>query len=730
MRDRLTKRSWSAILSLCLAALVTLAVLLAAYGFTPPIVRAVSEHDTFVFRDVHGLERAGDFTYRWSTGASTIALPQAGRPPSALLELRLWVPDEQPPVPLTLTANSQPLVTTPIHGRRTLALLVPGAAISSGDPRFGLLSPTWSPPNDPRPLGVGVARVVWHELGWTLPPMRQMLALPGLVLALGLLLLRLGRSPLVTSLSAGMLGVGLALGAALRPLAVAPYTHRLLLMTILGHVALLLWTGLTRPEGRWWALPQRVEPGRLVVLLGVGYWMFLLYQRALCAETVSGVCPRPGTQNIGIVVMALLLALAIVPRVATSTRWKIALVVLALGGVAEAAYAARFAFRRSGPDFFILWRAAYDFHLGRPLYKLDDVLTNHFGHVFKVPPFYGMLFLPFATSDDVFILLLHRLLNVALYLTTGGLLAWLLRPRLGWLLALTTVGVILGLMQPPFDTIAYGQIDIMLLLLLTLALLGLRADRPWLTGLAIALGTLFKLYPFLLVGFLFVRREWKAIGWVAAWLALLNGIAIGVMGWENHVIYVARVLPNIGGGTSWVENQTINGFLNRLSYDPLRTEPIHSLSISLLTYGGFALIAGVSLLLSITPFERRSISFALQLSSFAVVMVLAVPAAWMHYATITILAFVMLVWHSADRPLPLGRAVLLALAFGLIAYGNQWSFFDGKQNPGLPALALSYKFYGLALLWSLMAYTLWRAWALRRSSTTRSAPSGQLISAS
>jgi hypothetical protein len=285
----------------------------------------------------------------------------------------------------------------------------------------------------------------------------------------------------------------------------------------------------------------------------------------------------------------------------------------------------------------------------------------------------------------------------------------------------------MGLMRPPFDTIAYGQIDIALLLLLTAALLGLRQRRGWLVGLAIALGALFKLYPLVLLGFLFVRREWKALGWTAAWLALLNGIAIGVMGWQNHVIYVTQVLPNIGGGTSWVENQTINGFLSRLLTGTMRTDPVRDPTINLLTYACFALIAGASLLLALAPSDRRSSLFALQFSLFAVVMVLAVPAAWMHYSTITALTFIALVWYAADQPLSRAQAALIALAFGLIGYGNQWSFFDGVRNPGLPALALSYKFYGLLALWSLLAALLGRAWALRREARQPQS-SGSLVS--
>lgn len=730
MRDRLNKRFLTTILGLGLAVLATLGGLFAAYRLTPPVTQSVEPHDTFVFRDFFDSEQLGALVYRWGTGQSKVVLPQVGQPANAILALAVLEPNAEGPLDLTLTINEQPLVTTSLQGQRTLSLLVPGATVSGGDPRLELLSPISRSQIDSRPLGVGIAFVAWNELGWTLPPLLQLLVLPALVLVFGLLLLRLSQAPLLSAAIAGVLGVGLALAAGLRPFEIAPYTPRMLLIVLVANLALLLWTALTRPESRWWELPRRVDLPLLIVLLGVGYWIVLLFHHTANVVTeLEG--PRPGTRYIGLLVLAILLALALLPRLATSTRWKAALVVLAISGLVEATYSAWFSFRRSGPDFFILWRAAYDFSLGRPLYNISDVLANHFGHVFKVPPFYGMLFLPIADATDAqynLALTAHRVMNLVLYATTGWLLVRLLRPRFGWLPALTTVGVILGLMQPPFDTIAYGQIDIVLLLLLTLTLLGLQSERSWLIGMGIALGTLFKLYPFMLVGFLLVRREWKAIGWVGGWLVLLNGIAIAVMGWDNHVMYVTQVLPNIGGGTSWVENQTINGFLNRLSYDPLRTEPVRGLSISLLTYGGFALVAGISLLLSFAPFDRKSSSYALQFAIFSVVMVLAVPAAWMHYSTITILAFVMLAWYSADHPLPLGKAVLLTLSFALIAYGNQWSFFDGTQNPGLPFLALSYKFYGLVLLWGVMVHTIWRAWVLRRESTQRTPAAGSLVS--
>jgi hypothetical protein len=691
------------------AALLTLGVLIAAYGRAPAVRVVASAWDGLVFRHFHALETAGGRPYHWSAGASSLVLPQVGRAAHGLLRLQVWSPATLPPTPLTLDANQRPLVTLPIQGRRTITLLAPGPELVSGDVRIALHSPTWSLPDDRRPLGVAVEAIDWNGVGWILPPVRQLWALPGFVLLLTLLLARLRWPMGPASAVAALLGALLASGAALRPLAIAPYTHRLLLLMLLAHAGLLLWRALARDARSWWRLPARVEPEALLSLLGIAYWMCLPYQGALCAETGAAVCPRYGTQLIGSVTLATLLALAIAPEVVKRDPGRAGLLVLALSGVAQAGYATAFALQRHGPDFFIHWRAAYDVHLGRPLYRLDALLANHFGHAYKLPPFYVMLLLPFATADDTFSLLLHRVFNLGLYGMTGWLFVRLLRPQAGRVLALATLCIVMGLMQPAYDTIAYGQVDIMLLSLLVLALFGLRSDRPWVVGLTIALATLLKLYPALLAGFLLVRRAWRALAWMLVALVLLTGIASAVLGWQTHVIYLTQVLPHLGGGTSWIENQTINGFLSRLLTGTMRLAPIHDRTIDLLTYGGFIGVMGVTLLVAAGSCSRRSSSYALQFSIFAVAMALAIPAAWMHYATITIPAFVILVWHAIARPFTMRQACALALAFGLISYGNQWSFFTGTLNPGLPLLALSYKGYGLILLWGVMVATIWQA---------------------
>lgn len=699
--------------SLILTPLLTLIVVLGAYATDTNANVPVNDKDALVYRHFNDRETAGNITYRWSTGNSQIVLPQVGTPSHAIVGMDLWLLKPPQPVPVQLVANNIPLFDFIMpEGRRKVEFWVPDTLLGTGDLALSIKSPAWSPSNDPRPLGIAVIDTNFAGWGLTWPPLRQLIVLPALALALLLLLRYIHIGLTVATVIALMVGISLALEAGIRPLAVAPYTHRVLLLILLGHLALILWMSIAIPRQFRWRLPQRVEPWQLVTLLGISYWMALIDQWALSLEVGPNVFPRQGTLVIGSVTLGILAVLALAPRLTDRIRHGATLGILALSGIAEGIYAATFSFHRSGPDFFILWRAAYDFHLGRPLYKVADVLANHFGHVFKVPPFYGMLFLPFATANDMHVLLAHRILNVVILLLTAIILVYLLHRVLGWRLAIGAVAIVMGLMQAPFDTIAYGQIDIVLLFLLTIALIGLRRNHPLVTGLALTLGTLFKLYPLILVGFLVVKGAWRTLGAIILWMIVLNAIAIGVMGWDTHVTYITQVLPNISGGTSWVENQTLNGFMSRLLTGTMQTDPIKDPLINGLTYLGFMVIAGITLGLAALPTDRERSDYALQYSSFAVVMVLAVPAAWMHYAAITILTFLVVIWRAREHKVSMAQATALALAFTLIAYGNQWSFFTGTIKFGLPELALSYKFYGLITLWVTLMISLWHpgAW--------------------
>jgi hypothetical protein len=728
------------------AGLLAVLLLALAYARAWPLTVDIGTRDARFIAGFNASEDFGGRLVRWTGGDATIALPRPpdGRPALLSVTLLNSRPDGGPDAHITLSADGRPLAVFDVgrtrgeSGVQTYHALLPGGVQLDWATRIRLQSDTITLPNDPRPLGVVVDQVA-------LVPLDSGLRLPSLwLLCWGILLgglcygfaRSIGLSRALAWALAVLVAALLAIGVAMRPIETLPFVQRVALLP--GVSCLGIWLA------RWLAPPAltnderrttNVEPSRprssfvvrrssfvsgpdLPIYLAVLWWMGPLWQWVETADGAVNVTPAPTTSWIGGALALGLLALAgwyalrgrtLPPQERAGTLRRVALVLFVVAALAHLTYMIWFAFQRQGPDFWILFKGARDWARGGSLYDLDAIIENHFGHVFKVPPFYGMLFLPFVFQDGEQVLFFHRIINVILLSATA--LVWF---RMWGLRILSTAGagtLILLNFRPMTDTIAFGQIDLALLLALTLAIWALRNERDLLAGALVALGTLFKVYPLLLLAFFVVKRRWWALAGFALAMLVLNGLSISVIGWEMHRVYLFEVLPRIGGTTSWVENQTISGFLARLVASPTDTAIFHNRLIELL---GLALGGAAGLLaciLALRPARSTSTSFALQYGSFALVMVLTVPAAWMHYETLLFLPFAALLLHAREHQIGLTRAALLAISFALAGYGNQWSYFDGTVLGVLTVLGVSYKFYGMLLLGGVLAAALLEGWA-------------------
>ena len=322
-----------------------------------------------------------------------------------------------------------------------------------------------------------------------------------------------------------------------------------------------------------------------------------------------------------------------------------------------------------------------------------------------------MLFTPFVFQDGERILFFHRVVNTLLIGAIG--LTWL---RM-WGLRLVSgagAGVLILLnFRPIADTLAFGQIDLALLLLLILALWALRDERnldagrsDLAAGILVALGTLFKVYPLILLAFFVIKRRWRALAGFGLGMLIFNALSVAVMGWEMHRVYLTEVFPRIGGTTAQDQNQTISGFMARFVASPADVTIFRDRAITLpaTALSGLVALLGCGLALGVA--RPRSTAFALQYSVFLLLMVLVVPAAWMHYETLLFVPFGALLLHLRDRAVALPRAAALALGFALIGYGNQFSFYTGTVMGILTIAGVSYKFYGMLLLGGVLATTL------------------------
>ncbi len=748
------------------SALIAAVLVAIGFGLAWPLKLDVGAGDARFVSGFNAVETIRGIQYRWTTANATIAMPQLPDGQAGMLTLRVLNgrPTGQPDLHMQLSANGEAIgaLTLPPSYERVYRMMIPPSRRLDWATRIVLQSDTITLPDDPRPLGGGVDWVRLEVMPSVVPLLPIWLLLWSLGMgALGYALLRsIGRSRPMAVVGSVALAALIALGIAARPLEVLPFVQRVPALLGLGCLGVWLARLLVPPvlttdpsttrfpsstRGRAgdrpfdYAVPEldegqgrrpttdelgrkrwSVVGGRwsvrgidLPIFMAIAWWLAPLFQLVQTADGATSVIPPPATLWIG---AALLLGLAglgawyaLRGRLLPSDQAGAAiacgaLAIFAAVAAAHLGYMIWYAFQRQGPDFWILFKGARDWARGGSLYDLEAVRTNHFGHVFKVPPFYGMLFVPWVFQDGERILFFHRVLNCILIGTTA--LVWLRMWGLRFFSLAAASLLILLNFRPMTDTMAFGQIDLALLLVLTLALWALRADRDVLAGVLIALGTLFKIYPVLLLAFLVVKRRWWGLAGFALGMLLFNGVAVAVMGWEMHRVYLTEVFPSIGGTTSWVENQTISGFLARFVAPPTESEIFKDRALALLGLGISALVGLAGCVLVLPPARSRDTTFALQYSLFPLLMVLVVPAAWMHYETLLFLPFAVMLQHMADREVSLPAAAALALSFALIGYGNQWSFYDGTVMGVLTIAGVSYKFYGMLLLGGVLATTL------------------------
>lgn len=721
----ITRRIWLRETGFVLvAALIALGIIGLVSAIVWPLTIDVGANDHRFVRGFHEPEMLSGLSFRWTDGDSTLLFPPApfGAPATLTLEVLDGHPERVGPLAVLLSINDTPITTLTLHDnlRRQFSILAPPSFSLRRTMEVRLQSDAPLVPADGRHLGLVVFKA-------TLAPTSDALPLPSFWLALWAAIfggalygaVRLIGGQHRSALLATGIGVTLvAISMLLRPMEILPFLPRFGGMTTIAGFGIAMIRALTPPAS---ILSNRAFPAvngtYAAISMGIGYWMPVLYQHFMVWDGATGIGPSPWTTGVG---GALAAGLGIglplwwigwgrrLPLdTARQRAAQIALGLLASAAAVHLGFSLWYAFTRQAPDFWIIFRGVREWVRGGSLYDLEAVRTNHFGHVFKVPPFYGMLFVPLVRAfDGLSVLLAHRVMNVLLLVATAAL--WLRMWRIPlWSAEAAALLIVLNF-RPLADTIAFGQIDLVLLLLLTGALWALRTGRDGAAGVLVAVGALFKIYPVLLLVFFVLKRRWRGLWGFALGMLVCNGMAIAVMGWEMHRVYLFEVLPKIGGTTSWVENQTISGFIARLAASPQSATIFADQSLQLLGTVISALAALAIITLSIPPVGRRSPAFALQYGLYLLLMVLCVPAAWMHYQTLLVIPFASLLLELRERPVPLPYAAALGLSFGLIAYGNQWSFYSGIVTGVLTILGVSYKLYGMLLLGALAAVALLR----------------------
>jgi alpha-1,2-mannosyltransferase len=187
---------------------------------------------------------------------------------------------------------------------------------------------------------------------------------------------------------------------------------------------------------------------------------------------------------------------------------------------------------------------------------------------------------------------------------------------LAWLLPIAL------LLEPVWDTLGFGQINIVLMALVSLDCL---TEQPrWPCGALTGLAAAVKLTPAAFVLFFLVRRDWRAACTAAVSFAAVTAIGF-VVAWRDSVQYWTSTVFQVGraGSPVYATNQSILAVLTRAGLDPLAP----STSATWLTLS--ALTAAVACLGMRRALAASEACLAVSLNAFAALLIS--PISWSHH---------------------------------------------------------------------------------------------------
>ena len=303
---------------------------------------------------------------------------------------------------------------------------------------------------------------------------------------------------------------------------------------------------------------------------------------------------------------------------------------------------------QDGLDLRVYWAGSREFIMGGDLYAPGLPGTPYGGMAFTYPPFAAAVLSPLAFLPVEVALIVQTLGNFVLAAVIGALVARYLilrsavpapgRPVRYLTISLVIAGLILVL-GPWRNSLALGQINPLLMALITLDLLGASRRHPngylprgVLTGIAAGL----KLTPLVFLLYFVVRGDFKSAARMAGTFVATVGLmallapSLSAQFWLSALRDTTRV-----GTLARFENISLRGFVARLNLEPGAASLLWiAASLAVIALGAIAIHR-----------TGREPDQWVPVSAAALVMLLISPVSWSHHW----------VWVAAVVPALIGR---------------------------------------------------------------------------
>jgi len=321
-------------------------------------------------------------------------------------------------------------------------------------------------------------------------------------------------------------------------------------------------------------------------------------------------------------------------------------------------------------DFVQDYIAAISLRQGSSLYgentkKLESEMLGFSGPPNFHPPFNALLFLPFSflTYGTAFVVLgifsIISLLLINLFVVKGvGLNG-------DWLLNFSCFTLF---WYPVIYCLAIGQTSMIIAACLVGGWFCLRSKKTYIAGFLFAIATLMKLFPGLVLLYLFMSKNWRTIFSMVSFIIIGFFVTTCIVGFDNVRTYaIVMIARDINEWRGFVINHSIVGIVTRIFSDTGWTESL----IQFPRFGSLLIVLLDSLILIYTILKMRVMAVKKELADYAfgltiVAMLLLSPITWGNIFPVLILPIGLLlkeyIVESSSRKRILSLLVILFLS--------------------------------------------------------------------
>lgn len=341
---------------------------------------------------------------------------------------------------------------------------------------------------------------------------------------------------------------------------------------------------------------------------------------------------------------------------------------------------------------------------------------------FQYPPTSLVFFVPFrnleyADFDFIFNSFLNRMAGILIYCFIFFLIAkTTFQSKISTLnnvFRLISLFVLAFFFYPIWSNFHLGNIQAWLNLFLILGIYFYINKKENITGILLAICTLFKpFYGFILI-WMIVRKKWNIAKYFLITFSIFTLISLWIFGLENHLSYLDVASQLSKTGEVFHKNQSVNGLMNRffftdgnLFWTPKSFPPYHPTVYWTTTISSLLILILALIIPIFTKVKNRFLDFLIVLVSTSI----ASPIAWQHHFGFWLIIYFYLFQIFIKNQFKNQKytAFLLALSFTFVSHNNRFIsiiFGESKYN-----FLQSFIFFGgiilLFLLYNLNSKSL------------------------